>query len=120
MYKVKSCVVDLTLAIYYGIIEEKQIGYEMHTITLMEYKLNVSHESITMDVTDELIHSITGCVFLTHRGELLISKKSGGFMEIVGVDNESIVFQTFENKRSLCFSLFGFYPEVRNRSIYDF
>ena len=84
MYKVKSCVVDLTLAIYYGIIEEKQIGYEMHTITLMEYKLNVSHESITMDVTDELIHSITGCVFLTHRGELLIGKKSGGFMEIVG------------------------------------
>ena len=36
----------------------------------MEYKLNVSHESITLDVTDELIHSITGCVFLTHRGEL--------------------------------------------------
>ena len=67
----------------------------------MEYKLNVSHESITIDVTDELIHSITGCVFLTHRGELLISKKSGGFMEIVGVDNESIVFQTFEQKKSL-------------------
>lgn len=45
----------------------------MHTITLMDYKLNVSHESITMDVTDELIHLITGCIFLTHRGELLIS-----------------------------------------------
>ena len=74
MYKVKSCVVDLTLAIYYGIIEEKQIGYEMHTITLMEYKLNVSHESITMDVTDELIHSITGCVFLTHRGMKQLNK----------------------------------------------
>jgi hypothetical protein len=39
----------------------------------MDYKLNVSHESITMDVTDELIHLITGCIFLTHRGELLIS-----------------------------------------------
>ena len=92
----------------------------MHTITLMEFKLNVSPESITIDVTDELLHSITGCVFLTHHGELIISKKSGGFMEIVGVDNESVVFQTFEDKRSLCFSLFGFYPEVRNRSIYDF
>ena len=101
---------DLTNVVYYDTIEEKEIGYQMHTISLMEYKLNVLPESITIDVTDELIHSITGCVFLTHRGELIISKKSGGFMEIVGVDNESIVFQTFEQKRSLCFSLFGFYP----------
>ena len=92
----------------------------MHNITLMDYKLNVSPESITMDVTDELIDAITDCVYLTHRGELIISKKAGGFMEIVGVDDESIVFQSFENKRSLCFSLFGFYPELRNRSIYDF